>query len=93
MHCPIIAKVFHKINTFFEKIPNISLIFQRNALRCGGVKVCPQDVDAPKGQAQKENFVKRKIFAPKKPSRQNVHKEIITKMSKVTIFTYVNQNA
>ncbi|MBR2938009.1 MAG: hypothetical protein IKB80_05925 [Oscillospiraceae bacterium] len=85
VHCPIIAEVFHKINTFFQKNANIFLVLPLTRACCGGKSACPQDVAAAKSGAKEKFLVKRKIFGRKWGVRQNAEKESVTILSRFSI--------
>jgi hypothetical protein len=78
VHCPIIAEVSHKINTFFKKIPIIFLLFPFPRVCCGENFHRAQDIDVPLGGTAKKIFVKRNFFAPKTGHGQNVDEPIVT---------------
>jgi len=70
MHCPIIAKVFHKINTFFKKITNIFTLFLLNGQVVVGGTPHTQYVVFPFFASGKK-LCQEEFFCPEKTLWQN----------------------
>ena len=65
VHCPIIAEVSYKINTFFQKNANIFLFLAITRVCCGVNILCPQHIAAKNFTAEEKILVKRENFKGK----------------------------
>jgi len=85
VHCPIIAEVSYKINTFFQKNANIFLFLALTRAGCGVIAPFPQDIEVKKNDQVKNFLVKRKNFGEKQGLRQNAEKKSVTILSRFFI--------